>query len=433
MWRCGSSPPGAAGSWLWIMLRRADLPPRWGLRPRRRWELISLPGALVEAWRLDLPGRHRPESGRQHHPDCQRQAGHRADRRRGVHASPGPQRVHGLADLGAAGGLTVSHYDIALKPGTSTQAYINALLRTLGPGYEAYAPSGPSVAAQINTPYFRLLALLVAVLAGLGVLNSVLMATRERVHDLGVFKAVGMTPRQTLIMVICWVVTPTIIAALIALPAGLTLQDVLVRHLAATATGITALVLPSSFVHVPGIAAGRTIMRTTKSCSLVTRSACVYAGHGLGRRHDEPGSATGRAYEMGPGERLSGQGAPGNDPLVWLAGRCCDVLEVRVVVEDHRAVVFCHRGGQQVDHSGGPMTTARHPDLNIAGAVSDHLADRQDHVEFFAALRDRAHVSEITTGVARFQVNSHAGGGGTVGDEPRDDIADDNMLASGVC
>lgn len=136
---------------------------------------------------------------------------------------------------------------------------------------------------------------------------------------------------------------------------------------------------------------------------------------------------------MGPGERLSGQGTPGNDPLVWLAGRCCDVLEVRVVVEDHRAVVFCHRGGQQVDHSGGPMMTmACHPDLDIAGAVSDHLADRQDHVEFLAALRDRAHVGEITAGVARFQVNSHAGGGGTVGDEPGDDIADDNMLAPGV-
>lgn len=155
--------------------------------------------------------------------------------------------------LGAAG-LAVSQYDIALKPGASTQAYINALNRTLGPGYEAYTPSGSSVAAQINTSYFRLLALLVAVLAGLGVLNSVLMATRERVHDLGVFKAVGMTPRQTLIMVVCWVIAPTIIAAVIALPAGLTLQDVLVRHLAATATGIAALVLPSGFVHVLSIA-----------------------------------------------------------------------------------------------------------------------------------------------------------------------------------
>jgi len=59
---------------------------------------------------------------------------------------------------------------------------------------------------------------LVAVLAALGVLNSVLMATRERVHDLGVCKAVGMTPRQTLAMVTCSVITPAVLAAAIAPP-----------------------------------------------------------------------------------------------------------------------------------------------------------------------------------------------------------------------
>ena len=64
----------------------------------------------------------------------------------------------------------------------------------------------------------RLLAVLVAVLAALGVLNSVLMATRERVHDLGVCKAVGMTPRQTLAMVTCSVITPAVLAAAIAPP-----------------------------------------------------------------------------------------------------------------------------------------------------------------------------------------------------------------------
>jgi hypothetical protein len=38
---------------------------------------------------------------------------------------------------------------------------------------------------------FSRLAVLLAVLAGLGVLNAALMATSERVHDLDVFKAVG--------------------------------------------------------------------------------------------------------------------------------------------------------------------------------------------------------------------------------------------------
>lgn len=82
-------------------------------------------------------------------------------------------------------------------------------------------------------------------LAGLGVLNAALMATRERVHDLGVFKAVGMTPRQTITMVICWVIAPAILAAAIALPAGLITQDALIRQLAPQEIG-----LPGSFVHV---------------------------------------------------------------------------------------------------------------------------------------------------------------------------------------
>jgi len=88
-------------------------------------------------------------------------------------------------------------------------------------------------------------AVLVAVLAALGVLNSVLMATRERVHDLGVCKAVGMTPRQTLAMVTCSVITPAVLAAAIAVPAGLITQDLLVRHLAA----LTGMTLPASFIH----------------------------------------------------------------------------------------------------------------------------------------------------------------------------------------
>jgi putative ABC transport system permease protein len=45
---------------------------------------------------------------------------------------------------------------------------------------------------DVDTSLIRLLTILVAVLAGLGVLSAVLMATRERVHDLGVCKAVGM-------------------------------------------------------------------------------------------------------------------------------------------------------------------------------------------------------------------------------------------------
>jgi putative ABC transport system permease protein len=63
---------------------------------------------------------------------------------------------------------------------------------------------GGGFSSLADKSLIQLLVVLIAVLAGLGVLNSVLMVTRERVHDLGIFKALGMTPRQTIIMVGCW-------------------------------------------------------------------------------------------------------------------------------------------------------------------------------------------------------------------------------------
>jgi putative ABC transport system permease protein len=144
----------------------------------------------------------------------------------------------------------VNSYDINLKTGTNTNSYIAALISKLGKAsYTIRTPAAGSPAAYINSSYFHLLAVLIAVLAALGVLNSVLMATRERLHDLGVFKALGMTPTQTIEMVLCWVIVPAIIAAIIALPIGLIVQDKLIRQLAQSSAN---LILPGSFVHVLG-------------------------------------------------------------------------------------------------------------------------------------------------------------------------------------
>jgi putative ABC transport system permease protein len=149
----------------------------------------------------------------------------------------------------AAAGLAAGQYDIGLRPGTSPQAYAAGLARALGRGVRVGVPRpGAPGFGLVDTGYIRLLTVLLAVLAGLGVLNSVLLLARERVHDLGVFKAVGMTPRQTLAMVSCWVVVPAIGAAALALPGGMLIQDVTVRALA----GDIGLPLPGQFIHVYG-------------------------------------------------------------------------------------------------------------------------------------------------------------------------------------
>jgi putative ABC transport system permease protein len=125
---------------------------------------------------------------------------------------------------GTAAGLRATHYAIELRPGTNPHSYLAALTRALGPSFGAHIPEAGKTGAASSSSLVRLLTELIAVLAGLGVLTSVLMLTRERVHDLGVFKALGMTPRQIVTMVICSAIAPAVTAAAIAIPAAIYLH-----------------------------------------------------------------------------------------------------------------------------------------------------------------------------------------------------------------
>ena len=136
--------------------------------------------------------------------------------------------------------LVPATYDVGLRPGTNPQSYAAALGRALG--------SGNAVSLNTNDPFFltltaliALLTLLLAVVAGLGVLNTVLLHTRERVHDLGIFRALGMTPRQTITMVICWVAGTGLAAGLVAVPAGMAVHRYVLPAMAhAAATNVPA-------------------------------------------------------------------------------------------------------------------------------------------------------------------------------------------------
>ncbi len=127
----------------------------------------------------------------------------------------------------AVPGLAPDQYDVGIRPGTVAQSYANALSARLGPSFD--------VTTSTSSPALRAVVLLVIVLtvllmvvAGLGVLNTVVLQIRERAHDLGVFKAIGMTPLQTLSMVICSVCGIGLVAGLIATPAGVALHQYVV-------------------------------------------------------------------------------------------------------------------------------------------------------------------------------------------------------------
>ncbi len=150
---------------------------------------------------------------------------------------------------GADHALAVDQYDVGLRSGTSASAYAQAVGSRLGPAYmvnDNNRDQGfPIVLALIGT-----LTLLLAIVAGLGVLNTVVLGTRERVHDLGVFKAIGMTPRQTIAMVVCWVAGVGLLAGVVAVPAGIALHHNVLPAMAAAAN----VGLPASFLSVYGAA-----------------------------------------------------------------------------------------------------------------------------------------------------------------------------------
>jgi putative ABC transport system permease protein len=148
---------------------------------------------------------------------------------------------------GLATTANLQEYYVGLRAGTSASVYIQAVNARLG-SRSPWGATGPDGGQfyQIASALIGLLALMVAIAAGLGVLNTVLMSTRDRVHDLGIFKALGMRPGQLLTMVVCWIAGPAVIAAVIAAPAAVALNTATLNAMAGTAhTGI-----PASFTQV---------------------------------------------------------------------------------------------------------------------------------------------------------------------------------------
>lgn len=68
------------------------------------------------------------------------------------------------------------------------------------------------------------LTLMLVAVAGLGVLSGVVLDTRERVRDLGIHKALGMTPRQTVVMVVTSVVMTGLVGGAVGVPLGVALH-----------------------------------------------------------------------------------------------------------------------------------------------------------------------------------------------------------------
>ncbi|QIY68659.1 FtsX-like permease family protein [Streptomyces sp. RLB1-33] len=132
-----------------------------------------------------------------------------------------------LAGLGAYVLPQSVQFDIDLKSGTDRQAYVQTLDQALAEyGISAQTNAGGMSNTVIAMDTLAaMLTLMLVVVAGLGVLNTVVLDTRERIHDLGVFKALGMSPKQTVVMVLTSVAGTGLVAGAIGVPIGVALHD----------------------------------------------------------------------------------------------------------------------------------------------------------------------------------------------------------------
>jgi putative ABC transport system permease protein len=138
-----------------------------------------------------------------------------------------------------------NRFEVALTGGTDPHAYVQALSAAVGSMAVLPQVTGEgSDVIRVMLGLISTLSLLLAGVAALGVFNTVMLNTRERVHEIGVLKSIGMTPRQVGVMVVTSMVTIGMVGGALAVPLGWALHRWILPVMAnAAGTGIPDSVL----------------------------------------------------------------------------------------------------------------------------------------------------------------------------------------------
>lgn len=118
--------------------------------------------------------------------------------------------------------MPIGALTVELKQGTDQAAYLSSLNRALAAADSGALParSGKGDPVVVMDALSVMLTLLLIAVTALGVVGSVVLDTRERVHDIGAYKALGMTPRQTTAMALTSVLALGLVAGAIGVPLG---------------------------------------------------------------------------------------------------------------------------------------------------------------------------------------------------------------------
>ncbi|MGP4104138.1 FtsX-like permease family protein [Nonomuraea sp. KM90] len=138
-----------------------------------------------------------------------------------------------------------TQYEVRLAPGTSVESY-NAAVRAADPGLYPVAKSRTDETTVAVIGFASVLTLLLGTVSALGVLNTVVLDTRERRRDIGMLKSIGMTPRQVTVMMVTSMAALGVAGGLLGVPIGVAAHRLVVPAMAGAA-GVT---LPAFMVDV---------------------------------------------------------------------------------------------------------------------------------------------------------------------------------------
>ena len=126
-------------------------------------------------------------------------------------------------------------YLVSLRPGADAAAYARRVAAT-EPDFLSVQLTQSELIGPIQTidSVTLALAVVLVVIAVAGVFNTLLLSTRERVRDVAVLKAVGMTPGQVLAMVVTSAAVLAFAGGLMGLPVGVVLHHLLTGVLQAS-------------------------------------------------------------------------------------------------------------------------------------------------------------------------------------------------------
>ena len=141
------------------------------------------------------------------------------------------------ATLGAISpSLAPDQFEIRPAAGITPETLVGTLHDRLGGDVYFEADSANDAEFLLFEGVVSTLALVLVVISLGGVLDTLLLEARERMRETAILKAIGMTPRQVMVMVLVSVVPIGLVAGILGVPAGILLDHAVLGEMGRVAT-----------------------------------------------------------------------------------------------------------------------------------------------------------------------------------------------------